>query len=900
MKIRINGQEHDLEVREDETAVDLIRNRVGLTGTKLVCGAGVCGACTVLVDGNPTCSCLYPASRLADKEVQTVEAHGRHNLHPIQKALLTHDGLQCGYCTPGFVNAGISFYEGWRKTEGKRRPERDTVAAALAGNLCRCGSYTGIYAAIQAACVGDFDDLPLSDVQFSRVDGLPKVTGEAKYTTDIVLEGMGYGRVLRSIYPHAIVRSIDFSDALKMDGVYAAIETLEMEDRSVNFVGDRIAAVAAVDEETANAALKAIRVDYEILMATIDYKESQAATNANADKSLRQTPHTATGTDTFPGTWSGNTRTNLIPLVDKKGFFANRALKKARGSGTNYLHELSFETGAHAHTPLEPHSYIASWDGDALTMYATGQGGNFLRQDLAKALDLKQEQIHLHSQFVGGAFGSKGELDVEYVITAKLAKAAGRPIKLVLDREEVITVGGIRGASSGTISILTNEDAELEALEVEAFNYNGFSVYNMTAMTQGRSYMGAKTARFRDRDVATHTPFPKPFRGPGGINGAFALEATIDQAAEQLGVDPIELRKKWDENGQDAALYEYLAEIPAWQARDQLRSDTGRFRRGVGLGVGHWLHFYNKNAEATVIASSAGIQTINPGQDVGQGAKSVAATAVAESFGLSPHDPFLTVSMNKTQQGDGIVKAGGSTTSTSIYAPTKRAAAEVQQQIVTAVIKKTGIKGRISHGPEGIKHSGGLMSWQEALETCADQTFQATAKRQKDVKGEGVISLLDLDGHGLTAGYGASTHVLVTDVEVDTLLGRIKVLRTYSAVGIGKVFVPELAKSQIYGGIAMGIGFTLYEDWQVDRATGQIITTSLEDCRLPGIGDMPEMNVVFMEHGFDHSRSGGIGIGEASMVPVAASIAAAVKHAIGWQPTEIPIRPKHVLEALAS
>jgi len=899
MKTTINQQAYEFEVQADETAVDVIRDKANLTGTKFVCGAGVCGACTVIVDDKPVCSCLYPANLLEGKSVRTVENQGRDNLHPVQKALMAHDGLQCGYCTPGFVNAGIAFYETWRKSAGKTKPNRDTVAAALAGNLCRCGSYIGIYAAIQAACVGDFDDVSLDDLEYSRVDALPKVTGEAKYTTDKSFDGMLHARVLRSIHPRAKIRSVDFSEALKMDGVVTAVETLRQSDRTVNYVGDRIAAVAAVDVRTADAALKKIKVDYEILPAVTDWKKSQAATNSNAEKSLRKTDISAIGSDPFPGRWVGNTRTNIIPLVDVRGGRAKRRVRRARGSGTEFLHETTFESGAQAHTPLEPHGYIATWEGDRLVMHVASQGGNFHRQDLAKALGLKLDQIDIYSDFVGGAFGGRGELDQEYLIVAQLAKESGKTVKLILDREEVITVGGIRGAASGTVSLLTNESADLDALEIDAFNYNGYSIYNVTAFTQAKSYLGAKSGRFRDHDVASNTPYPKPFRGPGGINGAFALEATIDKAAEHLGVDPIELRKKWDKNGQDEALYEYLQEIPAWQARDQVRSDRGRYRRGVGLGVGHWLHFYNKNTEATVVASADGIKTINPGQEVGQGAVTVAATAVSESFGLKPRDPFISVEMNKTQPGKGIVKAGGSTQSTSLYAPTQQAAAEVQTQITTAVTEKLGLKGNVSHSAEGIKHANGMLSWKEALKACGDQTFTATAKRQRDVKQDGIVSYIDADGHGLTLGYGASTHVLVSEVEVDTELGTIKVIRTYSAVGIGRVFVPELAKSQIYGGITQGIGYTLYEDWQVDKATGQIITTSLEDCRLPGIGDMPEMNVVFMEHGFDHSRSGGIGIGEAAMVPVAASIAAAVKHAIGWQPTELPIRPAHVLEAMA-
>jgi xanthine dehydrogenase YagR molybdenum-binding subunit len=257
MKTTINGQTVIFEATEAESAVEVIRERARLTGTKLVCGTGVCGACTVLVNSLPMTSCLLPAHHLEGCQVQTIEAHGRTNLHPVQRAFMACDALQCGFCTPGFINEGIAFYDCWRVKHGTQQPTRQQIAEAMAGHLCRCGAYVGIYEALQKACTGVFDH-PDSMVSL-RHEAIEKVTGEAKYTVDLHLESQLEGCLLRSPRPHARILSIDASKALAMDGVKACVELLDT-TRLVRYVGQPIAAIAAVDRRTAEAALRSIDV----------------------------------------------------------------------------------------------------------------------------------------------------------------------------------------------------------------------------------------------------------------------------------------------------------------------------------------------------------------------------------------------------------------------------------------------------------------------------------------------------------------------------------------------------------------------------------------------------------------------------------------------------------------
>ncbi|MEU5149224.1 2Fe-2S iron-sulfur cluster-binding protein [Streptomyces yangpuensis] len=216
MEFEVNGARRTVDVDGDPAAVDVVRDRLGLTGTKLVCAGGVCGACTIQVDGEPRVSCLTPAARLAGRRVTTVEGLSGH---PVARAFAAEDALQCGYCTPGFVVEAAAFVERWRALHGTARPGRDQIAEALAGHLCRCGAYEGIFRAVAAACAGDHDTAPTGSAPdgagaaaVPRVEAPEKTDGSARYTTDLHPDGLLEGVIIRSPHAHAHVRSLEAGD----------------------------------------------------------------------------------------------------------------------------------------------------------------------------------------------------------------------------------------------------------------------------------------------------------------------------------------------------------------------------------------------------------------------------------------------------------------------------------------------------------------------------------------------------------------------------------------------------------------------------------------------------------------------------------------------------------------
>src|SRR6202022_2087145 len=658
----INGRLAPLPDDPDALLVDVIRGDLDLTGTKLVCGAGVCGACTVLVDGAPVVSCLMPARAAAGKSVTTVEGIGGAVLHPVQKAFMAHDALRCGCCTPGFVVEAAAFCDSWRAARGNATPSREEIGAALSGQLRRCGAYDGIFNAVAAACAGQFDG---DDFASPRVEARAKVTGAAKYTVDIHHDGQLEGVILRSQLAHARIAELDLAPARAMPGVGAVISLLD-DDRMVRYVGQPIAAVAATDRKAAVAALAAIRISSQRLPSVIGL---DAARKPDApvvfEKSNRKKAGNVSEGTAAPASWTGNVR-GPSSAFSQRGRKARNWVAGARDARNPLLVEETFRTGTQQHACLEPHATVARFDDDRLTVHISTQGVFELKEKIAKRYKLAHDKVRVIADHVGGGFGSKGNLGMETVAAIELARAAKAPVRIAYDRHEELSVTGYRPAAEVEIALLPSEQGYLKAISFKAYADTGAAV-NSTIAVLARLIYPAQAKELVDFDVISNLPPGSAFRAPGGPPMAFALEQAIDEAALRMKVDPIALRKRWDTDPNRARLYDWALGLELWRNRKPKPAQTGRYRRGVGVAAGYWLYLWQPGSKVELAVKGGRLVASSAIQDIGNGCRRVSANTGAHEFGLEPHDIEVRIGDSNLPEGP---PSTGSRTTASVIPPT--------------------------------------------------------------------------------------------------------------------------------------------------------------------------------------------------------------------------------------
>ena len=885
----INGRVEPLPDDPENLLIDVVRDALKLTGTKLVCGAGVCGACTVLVDGAPVVSCLMPARAAAGKSVTTVEGIGAGKLHPVQKAFMAHDALQCGFCTPGFIVEATAFHDRWRATKGTAAPSREDIGAALSGHLCRCGAYDGIFHAVTEACEGRFDG---DDIVSPRLEAREKVTGAAKYTVDIRHDGQLEGVILRSHVAHARIVELDLAPARAISGVSAAISLLG-DDRTVRYVGEAVAAVAAKDRKTAVAAIAAIRITSEPLPSVIGL---DAARKPDApvvfEKSNRKRAGNVSEGTAAPASWNGNVR-------GPSSAFSQRA-RKARnwiagaGEARNpLLVEQTFRTGTQSHTSLEPHATVARFDGDRLTVHVSTQSVFHVMELIARRYKLEHDKVRVIADHVGGGFGSKGTIGIETTVAIDLAREAKAPVRIAYDRHEELSVTGYRPATEIKLALLPSEQGDLKALSLTAHADTGAAV-NSTLAALARLIYPADAKELADYDVISNLPAGAPFRGPGGPPMAFALEQAIDEAALRMKVDPIALRKRWDPNPNRQRLYDWASGLEVWKSVRTPASQTGRYRRGVGVATGYWLYLWQPGSKVELKVKDGRLVASTAIQDIGTGSRTVIANTVAHEFGLEPHEIEVHIGDSNLSEGPG---SGGSRTTASVIPPT-----------LLAIGK---LKAAIEQNSKGKPVPGSNAPWRDMIAASPDISVSAVRPEDSKTMSPGVRSPLKEAGFmgiifgwmmrrfsNMAIGAGVPSSVQVIEVEVDTWLGHVRVLNVHTGIAVGKIAAPALAHSQAAGSVIQGIGYALYEAREVDPRTGDILTAGMEDYRIPGIADTPSIDVHFDEGGFDHVLGGSVGIGEVATVPTSPALANAIRNATGVRLTEIPIRPDRLIAAL--
>lgn len=881
VRTTINGVVRQLEVTPERTVLNVVREQLGLTGAKLGCGHGACGACAMHLDGTSVSTCMLPATALHGRDLTTVEALGAPKLHPVQAAFIAHDALQCGYCTPGFVVAASEFVDRWQRERGRRSASRDEVAAALAGHLCRCGSYEQIYAAVGGACRGDFDHD--RDPDAPRHEARDKVTGAARYTVDVALPGMLHAVALYSPHAHAVVERLDWSRALALPGVRGAVD-LRSPTRTVRFAGQEIMALAAVDEATAQRALAQVEVEYDVRPAVVDLDAARAAGAPLVYPGRsRRRPTNASEVPLVPQRWNGNVR-GPLRLLSKAAGAARRRVEIARADGQ--LSEATWRASTQCHTVLEPHAAVAQWTGEALVVHMSTQAVRQMAHDIAERWGLKRDNVRVIAQHVGGGFGGKANLTHEVVIAVELARVCGAPVRYVQDRRAEMSLGGNRPGCAIELAVATTAKGELRGMTSTAYSSAGSAVGSAVSVLHRLIYPNAPR-ELADYDVVTHTPPGKPFRAPGGPQAAWALEQAVDELAAKLSTDPVALRRSWDPNPGRNVLYDWVEQLGPWRDRARPQADKGRYRRGLGLACGAWFCFQEPKSRVQIDAGPDGIRATQSSQDIGNGTRSTIAKTIADAFGLRMTE--VDVDLGDSRYVHGPMAAGSRCTS-SVVAPTMDAVEQLQDELVELAERRFGVRGARAD-VSGVVHEAGTIPWPELL--SATPPISVVGRRKRDRGGNFLPPIA-----GVAIERAVSASVQVVEVEVDARLGRVRAVEAWGGFAVGKIVSPILARSIASGGILQGVSYALYEQMLLDPQTGVMLTGGLEDYRILGIGDAPQVHVHFDETGYRKIRGHAVGLAELTTVAVPAAIGNAVFDATGWRAHDLPLRLDRVAKGL--
>jgi len=695
------------------------------------------------------------------------------------------------------------------------------------------------------------DKRSLIGTRVSRLDGPDKVSGRAKYTYDINRPGMLYGKILRCPHAHAKIVSIDTSAAEKMPGV-KAVKIIQGEGTEIQWAGDEVVGVAAVDEPTAEDAIRAIKVQYEVLPhLVIDTNPKGIGDRAKA----------------------ANEQTQGDP---DKGFKEAEVVVEG-------IYGLPVIT----HCCLESHGAITGSEGDGLLVNVSTQNVSGIASQMATPLGIPANTIHVHMDHVGGGFGSKFGIDRWGITTAQLSKSAGgKPVKIMLERDEELKVAGARPSAYAKVKIGAKKDGTIVAWQSESWGTGGPAggnsppyPYIFDIPNQRKQYTG----------ISTNIGPARAWRAPNHPQAALITMAALEDLAAELNMDPVDfLIKNIALTGQRAEVYrdELLkgAELIDWKKKWHPRGDktAGPIKRGLGLSIHTWGgRGHDSNCDLT-IQPDGSVEVKLGSQDLGTGTRTAITIVAADSLGLPLNAVKLMIGDNHYPPSGG---SGGSTTIGGVSSSTRRAALDALDLLYAKVAPALDAK------PEDLEAVGGKIrvksnpqksiTWSQACAKLGGMPVTARGKNPGP-------------GNLINGGVGGCQ---MADVSVDVETGIVRLNKIVAVQDCGLIINMKLAESQCYGAMIMGVAYALYEEKIMDAATGRMLNPNMEFYKLPGIGDVGEM-AVHMMTGKGYDERGVIGLGEPPTVSPGAAISNAVANAIGVRVPYLPLTPDRVLEAL--
>ena len=720
----------------------------------------------------------------------------------------------------------------------------------------------------------------------NRLEGLEKVTGRAQYSYDVRLPRQLYTAVLRSPHPHAHITAIDTSAAEALPGVHAVLSSANAPkipwytdsfifDTTVRFVGDEVAAVAAETLDIAEQALRLISVTYEPLPFVTDL-EAALAPDA-------------------PKVWpDGN-------LVEEPTIYDRGDAAKAL-AGAEVIVEDTFTTQAALHNSLEPHGCTVSWDGESLTIWSSTQSVFTVREQAAAALGIPEHRVRVIKQHMGGGFGAKQVSWKQDVIAPLLAKQAGRPVQLMLDRPAENLAVGNRNPTWQHVRLGAKRDGTLVAIMADLHvNRGAYQVGGEASNVEGmyQSLYACENVHTESRSVYTNAGPAVAFRAPGHVESAWALEQIMDELARKLDMDPVELRRKnYSEVDQTAGkpyslpeglrlCYDRVTEDFGWSQWRRPAPD-GPKRRGRGFAAHDWLagSGHPPAYAWAKLNPDGGLDVITGTQDIGTGTRTGLAQIAAEELGVGLDQVDLL--LGDTATGPYSPVSAGSSTVASVGPAVRAATAEVRRQLLQLAATKMEVASErltIRDGQIAVESDGGAsLSIAEVMADVAPANLLGKGARGPNPTDVSVRT------------FGAQC----IEVEVDTETGEVTVLRVSTAHDIGRIVNPALVDSQIYGGITQGVGFGLVEERIIDHARGIVLNANLEDYHVPTMLDVPAIHHAHVNVPDTVANVTGVkGVGEPPLVPTAPGIANAIYDAVGVRMTQAPISRQRLLTELA-
>lgn len=699
-----------------------------------------------------------------------------------------------------------------------------------------------------------------------RIDGKKIVTGKAPYTQDIKLRGMLIGRILRSPHAKAEVLSVDLSAAESLPGVKAAIP---MNGGNIQYAGQMVAAVAAADEKTAEKALEFIKVEYKPMPFVVNEDKAK-------EEEAPQVHDKRTNVEQRRGYSRG----------DVEGGF-----KKA-----DVVIERTYKTAIEIHHPAETHSSIALWRGERLTIWDSTQAIHSVRDQLAEVLQIPTTRIKVIKQYMGGGFGSKLGLNEQTVAAAMLAKETNRPVKIMLTRKANSLCVGNRPSTFQTYKGGVKKDGTITAFSLLSYTSGGIRGGDRSSEPMIDVHK-CDNVKVEDYNIYTNTGPSKPTRAPGLVQGTFGFEGFMDELANEIGWDPLAFRKvnytiknrggtgiPYSSKGLDKA-YEIGAKEIGWHKRNRVPGGgKGRIRRGVGMAAGIWWGAGVPGTVADVkLHPDGSVEAICGTQDIGCGTRTHMAVVTAETLGLDPKD--ITIKLGNSDYPWAPL-SGGSLTTPSVAPAVRDAAlkaAEYLQQMASSKLKVPA-----------------------SSIICENKTFKEKGKPENAIPFKEVLQDLSHETvfhgerKGLPEGYAYNTFgAQFAEVEVDTMTGKIKVIKVVAAHDSGRIINKLTAESQVIGGVTQGLSTALFEQRIMDNDTGRMVNPNLRDYKIATTMDIPEIVPLFVDIVDPRINILGTkGLGEPSRIPASAVIANAVYNAIGVHIREIPMTPDKVLHAL--